>query len=80
MEMKERSELAREKRGGQQKVKGEDHSRRRVAGAKTVRRERGSTKIKVKGQRKRSERKGRPKTLKRDGRPSKVKRSWEDKL
>ncbi len=57
MEMKGRSEPAREKRGGQQKVKGEDHSRRRVAGAKTVRRERRSTNIQVKGQRKRMRRK-----------------------
>jgi hypothetical protein len=40
VEMKGRSEPAREKRGGQQKVKGEEQSRRRIAEAKTVRRER----------------------------------------
>jgi hypothetical protein len=44
--MKGRSEPAREKRGGQQKVKGGEQSRRRVAEAKTVRREKKSTKIK----------------------------------
>jgi hypothetical protein len=40
MEMKGRSEPATGRRGGQQKVKGEEHSRRRIAEAKTVRRER----------------------------------------
>ncbi len=53
MEMKGRSEPAREKRGGQQEVMREEHSRRRIlAGAK-----RRSLNIKVKGQRKRRRRK-----------------------